>query len=410
MNESTCRFCGTELACSFANLGDSPLANSFLSPLSDNPNEEFFPLHAFVCSHCFLVQLKEYAKPERIFQDYPYFSSYSDSWLEHVSKYVNLVASRFSLDENSQVIEIASNDGYLLQYFKSKKIPAIGIEPAANIAEAAIRKGIETRIQFFSSETAKNLLNEGLQADLIIANNVLAHVPQLNNFIEGLKILLSDKGVITIEIPHLLELIKGSQFDTIYHEHFSYFSLMTAKDIFAAHNLKIFDVDQLPHHGGSLRIYVCHVENENKMTSRRVFDLLEYEAESGLSNIETYLNFEDRIRNTKEELTSLLNQLKRDGKKIVGFGAPAKGNTLLNYCGIGKEILEYTVDETPFKQGLLLPGTHIPIFSMEKIKETRPDYILILPWNWRNEIIKKLSDTREWGTKFIIAIPRVEVI
>ncbi|MBT2686909.1 methyltransferase domain-containing protein [Bacillus sp. ISL-47] len=410
MRISTCRFCGGKLSISFANLGVTPLANSFLCPGDGSTNEQYYPLNAFVCNQCFLVQLEEIKSPEQIFRDYPYFSSYSNSWLNHSRSYVDMVADRFSLNESSQVVEIASNDGYLLQYFKNKMIPAFGIEPAENIAKIAINKGIETRVLYFSDAAAQKLLNEGIQSDLLIANNVLAHVPNLNSFINGLKILLSSKGVINLEFPHLLNLIKGCQFDTIYHEHYSYFSLLTVQSIFEAHRLKIFDVDQLPYHGGSLRIYVSHLEDETKEISDRVLKLINYEKECGLNQVETYLNFEERIKSIKQELRSKLFQLKSNGKTIAGFGAPAKGNTLLNYCRVGKEFLEYTVDETPYKLGLLLPGTHIPIYSVDKIRQTRPEYILILPWNWKHEVMEKLSYIREWGGKFIIPIPQVEIL
>ncbi|MFC1844699.1 methyltransferase domain-containing protein [Thermodesulfobacteriota bacterium] len=407
---NTCRFCGTELHQSFCDLGMSPLSNSYLSADSLQQMEPFYPLHAYVCGKCFLVQLPEFESPQNIFSNYAYFSSYSDSWLSHARKYTNEMIERFKFDSSSQVIEIASNDGYLLQYFKEKNIPVLGIEPAVNVAEAACRKGIPTRIQFFGTETAHKLLGEGLEADLLLGNNVIAHVPDLNDFVAGLKIILKPNGIITMEFPHVLRLMEGNQFDTIYHEHFSYFSFITIESVFKKHGLFLFDVEELPTHGGSLRIFGCHSENKGRTVSDNVLKLKSHETEAGLTTLAKYDSFAENVRETKRELLDFLISVKHEGKKVAGYGAPAKGNTLLNYCGIRQDFLDYTVDRSPHKQGQYLPGTHIPVLAPEMLGETKPDYVLILPWNLKEEIMGQVGHIRTWGGKFVVPIPRLEVL
>ena len=408
--KNQCRFCGTELHHSFCDLGMSPLSNTYLTAESLHKMEPFFPLHAYVCSECFLVQLPEFESPKNIFSDYAYFSSYSDSWLSHAKTYTTEMVKRFQLDSSNQVVEIASNDGYLLQYFKEKNIPVLGIEPAANVAEAANEKDIPTRVQFFGTKIAKELVLEKLQADLLIGNNVLAHVPDLNDFVAGLKILLKPQGIITIEFPHLLRLMTENQFDTIYHEHFSYFSFSTTERIFSKHNLTLFDVEELQTHGGSLRIYGCHKDNKTQAISENVHKLKSVETNAGLKNLTTYDSFASQVKDTKRKLVYFLISAKKSGKKIVGYGAPAKGNTLLNYCGIRQDFLDYTVDRSPHKQEHYLPGTHIPVLAPEKLNETKPDYVLILPWNIKEEIMDQMGHIRNWGGKFVVPIPKVEVL
>lgn len=410
MTNRTCRFCHADLTHTFIDLGVSPLANSFIKEKELNRMEPFYPLHTYVCHHCFLVQLEEFEAPEHIFKDYVYFSSFSDSWLAHAKNYVDAILQRFDMNTHSKVIEIASNDGYLLQYFKEKKIPVLGVEPAANVAVKARQKGIPTKVDFFSESFANELVEEGHKGDLIIANNVLAHVPDLHDFIKGFKRLLTSQGMITVEFPHILNLISQNQFDTIYHEHFSYFSLLTVQDIFNAHELEIFDVEEIPTHGGSLRIYVKHKEDQSKSIHSNVRKMMEKEKNNALQCLETYEQFADKVKQTKFKILDFFIQTKKDGKTIVGYGAPAKGNTLLNYCGIGREFLPYTVDRSPFKQGLYLPGTHIPVKSPDIIRETKPDYVFILPWNVKEEIMEQLSFIREWGGEFLITSPDVEVV
>ncbi|HET6145679.1 MAG TPA: class I SAM-dependent methyltransferase [Candidatus Acidoferrales bacterium] len=405
-----CQFCGSQLRHTFADLGMSPLSNSYLHIEQLNQMEPFYPLHARVCSQCFLVQLEQFEKPEAIFGDYAYFSSYSSSWLDHARTYAHRVIERFSLSAESLVMEVASNDGYLLQYFHEKGIPVLGIEPARNVAEAALKKGIRTISKFFGLETARELQTRGQQADLIAANNVLAHVPDIKDFVSGLKLALKPRGIITAEFPHLFRLIEANQFDTIYHEHFSYFSLLTIQEIFANGGLKIFDVEELTTHGGSLRIYACHEDAASPRAGSGVSLLRDLEVAAGLRDLKTYSSFDESVRETKRSLLNLLIRLKREGKSVVGYGAPAKGNTLLNHCGIGKDFLDYTVDISPHKQNLFLPGTHIPIFAPEQIRITQPDYVLILPWNLRDEITEQLAYIREWGGRFIIPIPNPEVL
>lgn len=394
----------------FADLGMSPLANSYVEPERLNRMEPFYPLHARVCAGCLLVQLEPAATPEDIFSDYAYFSSYSDSWLEHARVYTDSVAKRFALNDKSRVVEIASNDGYLLQYFAAKGIPVLGIEPARNVAEAALKKGIPTKIRFFGEDTALELVEEKQQADLIVGNNVLAHVPDLNGFVKGLKILLASTGVITLEFPHLMRLMEENQFDTIYHEHFSYFSLVTIRKLFARHGLTVFDVEELPTHGGSLRIYACHSEDGSKPAGERVSDLVSREERAGFTNLEHYLSFGELVKGTKRRFLKFLIGAKESGKSIAGYGAPAKGNTLLNYCGVGTDFIDYTVDRSPHKQGRFLPGTHIPIHHPDRIRETRPDYLLILPWNLTDEITLQMSHILEWGGRFVVPIPEVRVL
>jgi 2-polyprenyl-3-methyl-5-hydroxy-6-metoxy-1,4-benzoquinol methylase len=387
----------------------SPLANSYLKPEQLTQMEPFYPLRVYVCGRCFLVQLEQFSSPDKIFGDYAYFSSYSDSWLQHAKTYADMAVSRFKLEGRSRVVEIASNDGYLLQYFVEQSIPVLGIEPAANVAEAALKKKIPTCVAFFGGKTARRLADEGKQADLLIGNNVLAHVPELNDFLQGLKILLKPRGTITMEFPHLMRLMAENQFDTIYHEHFSYFSFLTVQQIFRKHGLIVFDVEELTTHGGSLRIYACHAEDSSNFVTDRVTRLNIREKESGFTDLEHYLSFADKVTETKRKLLAFLISVRRAGKKIVGYGAPAKGNTLLNYCGIRTDFLEYTVDRSPHKHGHFLPGTHIPIHDPDTVIKTRPDYLLILPWNLRDEIMRQMSCIREWGGQFIVPIPEVNV-
>jgi SAM-dependent methyltransferase len=371
--------------------------------------EPFYPLHVFVCEECFLVQLEEFVSPEEIFSEYAYFSSYSDSWLKHAEQYVNMITGRLDLGRESLVVEVASNDGYLLQYFLKKGIPNLGIEPAANVAEAAVEKGVRTIVEFFGEDSAGKLAEEGSHADLIIGNNVLAQVPDINDFVQGMQVLLKPEGVITMEFPHLIKLMEENQFDTIYHEHFSYFSLYSVEKIMQAHGLEVFDVDQIPTHGGSLRIYACHRDNSAILTSSRVEDLRKQEARAGINDPGSYDAFEEQVKETKRKLLEFLIEIKRKGKTVAGYGAPGKGNTLLNYCGIREDFLDYTVDRNPYKQGKYLPGTHVPIFSPEKIRETKPDFVMILPWNFKDEIMEQNAFIREWGGQFFVPIPEVRV-
>lgn len=406
----TCRFCQQKLEQTFVDLGMSPLANAYLKPELLQAAEKFYPLHTYVCSNCYLVQLEEFESPEHIFGDYAYFSSFSKTWLKHVASYTKEILEHFAIDSNSLVVEVASNDGYLLQYFQAENIPVLGIEPAANIAKVAQSKGIKTVVKFFGCTTAQELINAGYQADLLIANNVLAHVPDLNDFVGGIKTILKSTGLITIEFPHLLNLINKNQFDTIYHEHFSYFSLLTVEKIFNHHGLKIFDVEEIVTHGGSLRIYACHQEDTTKRSSLRLENLKKREQEAGLDDLVTYSLFSEQVKATKRKLLSFLIDAKEKGKSIVAYGAPAKGNTLLNYCGIRRDFIDFTVDISPHKQGLYLPGTHIKIEPPDKIREVQPDYVLILPWNIKDEISQQMADIKNWGGKFVVPIPEVEVL
>lgn len=405
----SCRFCGTSFRHRVVDLGMSPLCESFLRADQLNQMEAFYPLHVWVCERCFLVQLEEYVTGEEIFSDYAYFSSFSDSWLNHARRYVEQMVEELGLTSESRVVEIASNDGYLLQFFVQRGIPALGIEPAANVAKVAEAKGVPTIVKFFGVDTALELASAGKQADLILGNNVLAQVPDLNDFVGGLKILLAPAGVITIEFPHLLRTIEGNQFDQVYHEHFSYFSLYAAEAIFAAHGLPIFDVEELPTHGGSIRIYARHAEDTTREITDRLVGLRACEADAGVSTLGYYENFESRVRETKRKLLEFLIEAKRAGKRVVGYGAPGKGNTLLNYCGIRTDFVDFTVDRSPHKHGKFLPGTHIPIFPPERLWEERPDYVLILPWNLKTEIMEQLAGIREWGGRFVVPIPEVTV-
>lgn len=407
--QSRCRFCGSVLNYTFVDLGMSPPCESYLDSEQLNHMERFYPLHVFVCDSCFLVQLNEYISAEEIFTEYAYFSSYSDTWLEHAKAYTELMIERLTLNDKSQVVELASNDGYLLQYFVQQGIPVLGIEPAANVAKVAIDKGIPTIVKFFSDELAKEMAAQRKRADLLLGNNVLAQVPDLNGFIKGMKILLKPKGIITMEFPHLMRLIEGNQFDTIYHEHFSYFSFISVEKIFAALGLTLFDVEELPTHGGSLRIYARHSEDTSKPVSHRVSELRDKEMTAGVTRLDYYFTFSERVKETKRRLLHFLINAKQQGKRIVGYGAPGKGNTLLNYCGIRCDFLDYTVDRNPYKHGKFTPGTHIPIYPPEKIGETKPDYLFILPWNLKEEIMKQMSWIRDWGAQFLVPIPEVEV-
>jgi SAM-dependent methyltransferase len=410
MKTASCRFCGTYLQHTFVDLGMSPLANMYLTPIQLHQMEPFYPLHVYVCERCLLVQLEEFSNPEAIFSDYAYFASYSDTWLQHARTYTEMVLKRFGLDRTQQVVEIASNDGYLLQYFVAKGIPVLGIEPAANVAEVAIKRGIPTRVEFFGEDVARRMVAEGIQADLLVGNNVLAHVPRLNDFIRGLKLLLKSTGIVTLEFPHLLRLMMENQFDTIYHEHFSYFSFTTVEHIFATQGLILFDVEELPTHGGSLRIYASHSAEGSRTVSARIKALRAKEEAAGLTRLESYFSYAERVKETKRKLLAFLIAAKRAGKSIVGYGAAAKGNTLLNYCGIRSDFLDYVVDRSPHKQDHFLPGTHIPIYRPDKIKETNPDFLLILPWNLTDEIIAQMEYIRSWGGQFIVPIPEVRVI
>lgn len=405
----TCRFCSSRLTETFVDLGTSPLSNSYLTQPDLRKKEMFYPLHAKVCSDCFLVQLPQLESPENIFTEYAYFSSYSDSWLRHSAAYTEMMIERFSMNDQWKVIEIASNDGYLLQYFKNKNIPVLGVEPAENVAKVARDKGIPTLSVFFGKSTAEKISGDQ-QADLLIANNVLAHVPNLNDFVSGLKTLLAPQGILTLEFPHLLRLMKENQFDTIYHEHFSYFSLLTVQKVFAHHQLSIFDVEEAPVHGGSLRIFVKHEQDSSKSITNAPARILEEEKREGLDHIKTYRSFSDRVEKLKQELLEFLLKVKNAGKTIVGYGAPAKGNTLLNYCGINKDFLPFTVDKNPYKQNRYLPGTRIPIAHPDQIKEQKPDYLLLLPWNLKNEIMDQMACIKEWGGQFVVPIPTLQVI
>lgn len=409
MSRSCCRSCGTRLEHTFVDLGMSPLANSYIKPEQLNRMESFYPLHVYVCAKCLLVQLEQFSTPHDIFSDYAYFSSFSDSWVTHAKTYVDMITDRFRLNHNSKVVEIASNDGYLLQNFVAQGIPALGVEPAANVAEVAKKKGINTKVAFFGEKTAVDLCADGWSADLIIGNNVLAHVPDLNDFVEGLKVLLKPTGLITMEFPHLLQLMEQNQFDTIYHEHFSYFSFIAVEQVFARHGMKLFDVEELPTHGGSLRIYACHDQDGSKQIEARVYELKSREEAAGFNQLNHYLSFSPQVEATKRKLLSFLISARNDGKRVVGYGAPAKGNTLLNYCGVRTDLIDYTVDRSPHKQGHFLPGVRIPIYAPEQIRQTHPDYLLILPWNLREEVMQQMSWIREWGGKFVVPIPEVKV-
>ena len=405
-----CRFCQHKLTHEFIDLVNAPPSNAFLTRDQLNEPEIFYPLKLYVCDKCFLVQIDEYKKSDDIFnQDYAYFSSFSTTWLDHAKKYVDMIIDRLRLGAESHVMEIASNDGYLLQCFVQRHIPCLGIEPSANTARAARGKGIETLEEFFGVSLAERLAQEGKKADLIIGNNVFAHVPDVNDFVAGLKIALKNNGVITLEFPHLMQLIERNQFDTIYHEHFSYFSFSTAKRIFEKHGLELFDVEQISTHGGSLRIYGKHKDDASKNISPNVMALLHEEKAKGMQTTEYYDGFQNKADRVKYDLIDFLIKQKKDGKKVSAYGAAAKGNTLLNYCGVKKDLIEFVVDASPHKQGMFLPGSHIPVVSERNIKETRPDFVLILPWNIKDEIMEQLSYIRKWSGRFVVPIPEIEI-
>jgi SAM-dependent methyltransferase len=410
MTSIHCRFCATPLTESFCDLGMSPLANSFPADTDLLSPETFYPLHVRVCTSCYLVQLPQFETPQNIFSDYAYFSSFADGWIRHCEAFADGAVKRFGLTQEHRVVEIASNDGCLLEHFKRHNVQVLGVDPAANVAQVAIARGIPTRIGFFGSQTAKEMVSDGATADLLVANNVLAHVPDLNDFVSGLALLLKPGGVLSLEFPSLLRLIEEVQFDTIYHEHFSYFSLLTAERALLEHGLSVFDVEDLDTHGGSLRVYAQHRPSAHRPVSDRVAAVRDRERRGRLDHLETYGEFGKEVKTRKLELLAFLVSAKQTGKSIVGYGAPAKGNTLLNYCGIGRDFLDYTVDRNPHKQGRYLPGTRIPIQHPDQIRETRPDYVLVLPWNWQGEIISELAYIREWGGRFVIPVPTVKVI
>jgi hypothetical protein len=404
-----CRLCGSGLKCTFVNLGMSPLCESFLETQQLDQMEPYFPLHVFVCDNCFLVQLKQYVSAEAIFNEYAYFSSYSTSWVAHAATYVTMMTERLQLGPKNQVVELASNDGYLLQHFLPLRVPVLGIEPAANVAKAALDKNVPTHVGFFTLELAKVLVAEGRRADLIIGNNVLAQVPDLNDFVAGMHHLLAPEGMITLEFPHLACLMAENQFDTIYHEHFSYFSLLTVEQLARRHNLMLVDVDELSTHGGSLRVYLAHTRSRHQPTPR-VGKLLSEEERFGLRDIRSYERFAEQVKETKRRLLACLIGIKEAGKTICGYGAPGKGNTLLNYCGIGPDFLDFTVDRNPYKHGRFTPGMHIPIMEVEAIDRARPDYILVLPWNLKQEIVSQMEHVKAWDCRFIVPIPSVTVL
>lgn len=406
-----CRFCKTQLKHVFIDLGNSPPSNSFLTKDQLNEPEVFYPLKVYTCHNCFLVQIDEYKKSEAIFNsNYAYFSSYSLTWLAHAEKYSEMMINRFGINQNSKVIELASNDGYLLQYFKQKNIPILGIEPTANTAEVAIKKGIETVIDFFGVRLAKELIEKNIYADLLLGNNVLAHVPDIVDFVRGMKIILRQTGIITMEFPHLMQLVENNQFDTVYHEHFSYLSFHTVKQIFESQGLALFDVEEIPTHGGSLRIYAKHVDDNSKNISPNVSNLLAKEERNGMSGLEYYANFQDKAFNIKLELLDFLVEKKKNNKRIAAYGAAAKGNTLLNYCGVKNDLVEYVVDANPHKQDKFLPASHIPIVNEDYLKASHPDYVIILPWNLKDEITDQLSYIKNWNGQFVIPIPKLQLL
>ena len=404
-----CRFCGAPLETTFVNLGMSPLCESFVRPDQLAEMEPFYPLHAYVCGQCFLVQLQEFVTPGEIFTEYAYFSSYSTSWVEHARRYAEMMIARFRLGRASKVMEIASNDGYLLQHFVAHGVPVLGIEPAANVAKVAIEKGVSSIVRFFGLQSAADIAAEHGRPDLLLGNNVLAHVPDINDFVGGMKILLAPHGVITMEFPHLARLMAENQFDTIYHEHFSYLSFVTVERIFAHHGITLFDVEELPTHGGSLRIYGRHQENAALAVTGRIRELRQREIDEGFLTQECYRGFDERVKATKRKLLTFLIDARQRGKRVVGYGAPGKGNTLLNYCGIRTDFLDFTVDANPYKHGKFTPGTRIPILAPEKLRDARPDYVLILPWNLKEEISAQVAYIREWGGRFVVPIPEVTV-
>jgi 2-polyprenyl-3-methyl-5-hydroxy-6-metoxy-1,4-benzoquinol methylase len=406
-----CNFCKSPLTQLFCDLGTSPVSNSFVRPENEQSPELFYPLCVYACSKCFLVQLPQHKSASEIFtDDYVYFSSMSDSWLAHSKAYCEAMRERLGLTRTSQVIEIASNDGYLLQFFRQAEIPVLGIEPSGNVAEVAQQKGIETLVRFFGVELAQELKQSGRQADLLLGNNVLAHVPDINDFVAGLAIALKPEGVITMEFPHLLRMIEGVQFDTIYHEHYSYLSLTVVQTIFAAHDLAVFDVEELSTHGGSLRVFAAHRGSARAKVGPRVGELLEREKASGLTDVRRFDDFSEKVKEAKRALLAFLIDAKRNNKKVAAYGAAAKGNTLLNYCGVRRDFIDFVVDRAASKQGRLLPGTRIPVLTPDAIDNVKPDYLIVLPWNLRDEIITQMSHIRQWGGAFVIPIPIVEII
>ena len=412
MDQPKCRFCAAPLSYVQCDLGMSPLANSYVRFEDSHNKEKLYPLKVWVCDQCLLSQLEEFESPDAIFSDYLYFSSFSTSWVEHARRYCEMMVERFHFDADSQVIEIASNDGYLLQHFKARGIPVLGIEPAANVAKVAWeQKQIPSVVKFFGVQTAKELVADSKSADLLLGCNVLAHVPDINDFVGGLKIALKPAGIITFEFPHLLRLIENNQFDTIYHEHFSYLSLLAVEKIFAHHGLTLFDVEELPTHGGSLRIFARHSDNRasNAAVTSRVAAMREKETDFGLTKMATYTAFREKVKGTKDKLLKFLTEAKAAGKKVVGYGAAAKGVTLVNYCGVRDDLVDYVVDKSPHKQNHFMPGVHIPIFGPQKIFETKPDYLLILPWNLKKEISEEMEGIRAWGGQFVVPIPEVQV-
>ena len=409
MSGAYCRFCRAPLEHVFADLGSSPLANAYLPPERVGAMEPFYPLRALVCERCFLVQLEEFESPERIFSDYAYFSSYSSTWLEHCRRYTEQIVERLALDRGSRVVEIASNDGYLLAHFQECGIPVCGVEPAANVAQVALDKGIPTVVEFFGRRVAR-ALRASVRADLLIANNVLAHVPDLRDFVAGIKTLLAPTGTVTVEFPHLMRLVDGRQWDTIYHEHFSYFSLLTVSRIFAAHGLRVFDVEELSTHGGSLRVYAAHQRDASKPDSPQVAELSRREREAGYEQLDTYTRFGAGVEADKRHILRFLIELKESGRHVVGYGAPAKGNTLLNYCGVRRDFLDYTVDLNPHKQGHYLPGSHIPIRPPQAISEDHPDVVVILPWNLKDEIVAQLDFIGAWGGRLATRTPEMVLL
>lgn len=408
MRTGKCRACGTSLQHTFADLGLSPLANSYVAADRMRSGEMFFPLHAYVCETCFLVQLEEFESPEHIFSDYAYFSSYSASWLRHAEAYAAAMTQRFKLDASHKVVEIASNDGYLLQYFVARKIPVLGIEPAANVAKVAEQNGVATEVAFFGEATAERMVAAGHAADLMAANNVLAHVPDILDFVAGFRVLLKQEGVATLEFPHLLRMVERSQFDTIYHEHFSYLSLSAVNYVLRKNGLHAFDIEELPTHGGSLRVFVCHDASGHETTSA-VARVLDEEKAAGLTSLAGYKDFAKKAIDIKCAALEFLIDAHRRGKKVAGYGAAAKGNTFLNYCGIGPELVTAVADRSPHKQNTLLPGSRIPVVSPEELLAGKPDYVLILPWNLKEEIASELSELRKWGGQFVTAIPELKV-
>ena len=409
MDHAGCRFCGTTLQHVFVDLGMSPMANSYLKPHQLNRMEPFYPLRAFVCEQCFLVQLEQFESPDHIFSDYAYFSSFSDLFLQHAKDYVDMAMDRFKLGAGSYVVEIASNDGYLLQNFVKRGVPVLGIEPAKNVAEVAVKKGVPSLVKFFGVETARELATKGRCPDLLIGNNVLAHVPDINDFVGGLKVLLGPTGVATMEFPHLMRLMAFNQFDTVYHEHFSYFSLTTVAQIFSKHGLTLFDVEEISTHGGSLRIYARHDGDASKPVTERLTALRTKEAREGFATLNHYLSFSEGVNETKRALLEFLIKAKREGKKVVAYGAAAKASTLLNFCGVRTDLVDYLVDRSPYKQGHWLPGVHIPIYDPERVKTDKPDYVMILAWNLKDEVMAQMAFIRDWGGKFVVPIPKITV-